>query len=233
MKRDRSFLLRWGALVPAVVLLSSCASKPMWYKGNTHTHTLWSDGREFPETVAAGYKEMGYHFLVLSDYNVVSRGERWKNQDSKYVDGAIERSEAHWGKNHLQFREHNGKKQVRLMPLDEVRALVEEPGRFIMIESVELSSNASGLPIHSNPLNISAPLTVKGRSSNTVEQELALHEHLVYEHLTEVDHPIFWHINHPNYKKAINAEQLAAVEGAHGVEIMNASSGCLNEGNGG
>lgn len=214
-------------------LLSGCATKPQWYKGNTHTHTFWSDGKEFPETAADRYKEMGYHFLALSDHNIVSRGERWKNYNAERMDAAVERLEARWGAGQLKFREKDGNRQVRLMPLPEVRELVEEPGRFIMIEGVELTSAvAGGKQVHSNAINISKPLTVTRKSSNTVEQELALHEHLVSEHVEESDHPIFWHINHPNWKYSITGEQLAAVKSAHGVEIMNASSGCLNEGNG-
>ncbi|HKG94066.1 MAG TPA: CehA/McbA family metallohydrolase, partial [Gemmatimonadaceae bacterium] len=41
-----------------------------WYKGNTHTHTLQSDGDSPPELVARWYKSHGYAFLVLSDHNV-------------------------------------------------------------------------------------------------------------------------------------------------------------------
>jgi hypothetical protein len=41
-----------------------------WFKGNTHTHTLESDGDSPPEYVARWYKDHGYHFLVLSDHNV-------------------------------------------------------------------------------------------------------------------------------------------------------------------
>ena len=43
-----------------------------WYKGNTHTHTLESDGDSPPEYVARWYKEHGYNFLVLSDHNVLT-----------------------------------------------------------------------------------------------------------------------------------------------------------------
>jgi hypothetical protein len=43
-----------------------------WYKGNTHTHTLNSDGDSPPEYVASWYKEHGYDFLVLSDHNVLT-----------------------------------------------------------------------------------------------------------------------------------------------------------------
>ena len=48
-----------------------------WWKGNLHTHTFWSDGDDFPEMVADWYRERGYHFLALSDHNVLARGVRW------------------------------------------------------------------------------------------------------------------------------------------------------------
>ncbi len=41
-----------------------------WLKGNTHTHTLESDGDSPPEVVARWYKSHGYNFLVISDHNV-------------------------------------------------------------------------------------------------------------------------------------------------------------------
>lgn len=41
-----------------------------WFKGNTHTHTVESDGDSTPEEVTRWYKEHGYNFLVLSDHNV-------------------------------------------------------------------------------------------------------------------------------------------------------------------
>lgn len=43
-----------------------------WYKGNTHTHTLNSDGDSTPDAVATWYREHGYRFLVLSDHNVLT-----------------------------------------------------------------------------------------------------------------------------------------------------------------
>ena len=50
---------------------------PRWWKGNAHTHTFWSDGNDFPEMVADWYRESGYNFLVLTDHNILSRGEKW------------------------------------------------------------------------------------------------------------------------------------------------------------
>ena len=41
-----------------------------WFMGNTHTHTLNSDGDSPPAEVAGWYRDHGYDFLVLSDHNV-------------------------------------------------------------------------------------------------------------------------------------------------------------------
>ena len=43
-----------------------------WYKGNTHTHTLNSDGDSSPDDVARWYREHGYQFLVLTDHNFLT-----------------------------------------------------------------------------------------------------------------------------------------------------------------
>ena len=43
-----------------------------WYKGNTHTHTLNSDGDSTPDDVVRWYREHGYQFLVLTDHNFVT-----------------------------------------------------------------------------------------------------------------------------------------------------------------
>jgi hypothetical protein len=43
-----------------------------WFKGNTHTHTLNSDGDSTPDDVVRWYREHGYHFLVLTDHNYLT-----------------------------------------------------------------------------------------------------------------------------------------------------------------
>jgi hypothetical protein len=43
-----------------------------WFKGNTHTHTLNSDGDSTPEDVVRWYREQRYHFVVLTDHNFVT-----------------------------------------------------------------------------------------------------------------------------------------------------------------
>jgi len=43
-----------------------------WYKGNTHTHTLNSDGDSTPDEVVKWYRSHGYQFLVLTDHNFLT-----------------------------------------------------------------------------------------------------------------------------------------------------------------
>ena len=43
-----------------------------WYKGNTHTHTLNSDGDSTSDEVVRWYREHGYQFLVLTDHNFLT-----------------------------------------------------------------------------------------------------------------------------------------------------------------
>src|ERR1700686_3460472 len=57
--------------------VASLQAGPTYWKGNLHTHSLWSDGDDFPEMIADWYKRHGYQFLTLSDHNTLSDGERW------------------------------------------------------------------------------------------------------------------------------------------------------------
>ena len=43
-----------------------------WYKGNTHTHTINSDGDSTPDAVVRWYKENHYNFLVITDHNFIT-----------------------------------------------------------------------------------------------------------------------------------------------------------------
>ena len=72
------------ALVLTIVLTMVSAAVPLqqqstplgttgrWYKGNTHTHTLNSDGDSTPDDVVRWYREHRYQFLVLTDHNFLT-----------------------------------------------------------------------------------------------------------------------------------------------------------------
>ena len=72
--------LRFWASIMALALALQIFSRPhststqekRWYKGNTHTHTVNSDGDSTPDEVVRWYREHGYNFLVLSDHNYLT-----------------------------------------------------------------------------------------------------------------------------------------------------------------
>jgi hypothetical protein len=67
-------IVRASALVAVLLGVSIDAQQPAarWYKGNTHTHTVNSDGDSTPDEVVRWYREHGYQFLVLTDHNFVT-----------------------------------------------------------------------------------------------------------------------------------------------------------------
>src|SRR5687767_15282911 len=76
--RGRTTLLTDNPVMRALLLLLVLAAAPLdaetlrWFKGNTHTHTLNSDGDSTPDEVVRWYREHGYHFLVLTDHNFLT-----------------------------------------------------------------------------------------------------------------------------------------------------------------
>ena len=49
------------------------AAAPLkWFKGNTHTHSLNSDGDSAPDEVVRWYREQKYQFLFFTDHNMVT-----------------------------------------------------------------------------------------------------------------------------------------------------------------
>src|SRR5215213_4219535 len=103
---------------------------PRYWKGNLHTHSFWSDGDDFPEMIADWYKRNGYHFLAMTDHNVLSDGERWIDVAKPEKSGALKKYQARFGDAWVERREEKGVGQVRLKPLAEFRSTLEEPGRF-------------------------------------------------------------------------------------------------------
>ncbi len=43
-----------------------------WYRGNTHVHTLNSDGDSAPDVVVRWYREHGYQFLFITDHEFIT-----------------------------------------------------------------------------------------------------------------------------------------------------------------
>ncbi|MEX2671052.1 MAG: hypothetical protein WD294_02960 [Phycisphaeraceae bacterium] len=205
-----------------------------WYRGNLHTHTLWSDGDHFPEVVTQWYVENGYHFLALSDHNVMLRGERWINARTN---GHIRRHDhlepvelykGRFGDDWVVTRENSaGDLEVRLKTLEEFRGLFERPGRFLMIESSEITQGAH--VVHVNATNLAE--AIQPRIGNTVEETIRLSVEAVHQQSRETGQPMLPHLNHPNFIYAVTAEDMIAVERLNFFEVYNGHRGVANLGN--
>ncbi|HEY5610105.1 MAG TPA: CehA/McbA family metallohydrolase [Thermoanaerobaculia bacterium] len=72
---SRSFASLKMTVIIALLLAAavSLQAQDRWYKGNTHTHTLNSDGDSTPDEVVRWYREHKYHFVVLTDHNFLTK----------------------------------------------------------------------------------------------------------------------------------------------------------------
>jgi hypothetical protein len=73
----RRILLAAGCAAALLAVAAAHRQSPApaparWFKGNTHTHTVNSDGDSTPDEVVRWYREHGYHFLVLTDHNYLT-----------------------------------------------------------------------------------------------------------------------------------------------------------------
>lgn len=205
--------------------------QPRWWKGNLHTHTFWSDGDDFPEMVAEWYRVRGYNFLALSDHNVLAQGIRWDKARRLLDTGGpdvIATYLARFGPDWVERRGTGDDAEVRLKPLDEVRALVEERGRFLMIPAEEISDQVGGLPVHINASNIHEPLQPVG--GRTVSEAITNNLRAVEEQAERAGREILAHLNHPNFHYAVTAHDLAHAVLERHFEVYNGHPGVNHRG---
>ncbi len=203
--------------------------QPRWYKGNTHTHSLWSDGNDFPEMIIDWYKQNGYDFLALSDHNILAEGEKWMAVSAiqKRVRGpqrdVVARYVARFGEDWVETREHDGESQVRLKTLAEFRPLFEEPGRFLLIQAEEITDRYERKPVHLNALNLQKLIPPQGGSSvrDTMRRNLLAG----IRHEQKIGEPVLVHLNHPNFGWGITAEDMAHVLEEDFFEVYNGHPG--------
>ena len=209
---------------------TSAAPSGRWWKGNLHTHSLWSDGDDYPEMIAAWYKDRGYHFLAISDHNVMQLGERWLTVTKARGGGvALEKYLARFGKDRVEQRTVNEtNRQVRLRPLPEYRVWLEEAGRFLMIPSEEITDRHLAAPIHLNVTNIKEPLKPAGGTG--VVDVIQRNVDAVNAQRKRTGQPMFLHVNHPNFGWGITAEELMRIEGDRFFEVYNGHPSVHNEG---
>lgn len=246
----KNLVVSAAGLAFCALLTAADSAAPRWFKGNLHTHSLWSDGNDYPEMIADRYKQAGYHFLAISDHNVLAEGTRWLElKPPAVVAGAViqpgggavlDQYLARFGAAWVEQRETAGKKEVRLKPLAEYRTLLEEPGRFLLIPSAEITARwsrpatatepARGGPVHLNHTN---PVTrIDPVAADNALEIMQRAVDAVRAQQTQTGQPMMIHLNHPNYVWGITAEELMRVNGEKFFEVYNGHPDVRNGGDG-
>jgi hypothetical protein len=213
-------LLAVCGLAASAVL--SAAEEAKWYKGNLHIHTYWSDGDDFPEMVADWYKSHGYDFLALSDHNIIADHDKWlKVHKSKTGAVALDKYLKRFGREWVVARGEADQKEIRLRTLAEIKTKLEEPGRFLLIPSEEITDKN----VHVNATNIQELiLPDKTLDTTTSPQIIKALQHAfdaVHAQRVRTGVPMFAHLNHPNFKWAITAEELMQIDHEQFFEVYN------------
>jgi hypothetical protein len=220
------------------------AGEPRWWKGNTHTHSWWSDGDSPPENAAAWYREHGYDFLVISDHNqmqagALSRGgivkypSFWYTIDREDKQRALAVYRQRFGEDWVETRTNNdGETEVRLKTLDEFRHLFEAAGEFIFVPGEEITTRVLKAPaVHMNGINLQR--VIQPRGGDSVTEVIQNNLEAVLDQGRETGREMIAHVNHPNFRYAITAEDLIPLRFAEGegfFELYNGHSGVNNYG---
>ena len=154
------------------------SGEPGWFRGNLHTHSLWSDGNDYPEMIVDWYVNHGYQFLALSDHNTLSQGQRWmsiEDANKRAGQDSFSRYKSRLGDTWIETKKTTeGVEQVRLKPLGEYRTLFERPGQFLLIQGEEITDRFEKKPIHLNATNLVELVKPQGGSSvvDTIQRNL-------------------------------------------------------------
>ena len=205
------------------------AADARWWKGNLHTHSLWSDGDDYPEMIADWYRDNGYHFLAVSDHNALAVGRRWIHQE-KYAGGlrAFDKYLKRFGNDWVEHRVVKGVPQVRLKTYAEYRPKMAVPGSFLLMQSEEISDQFQGLPIHINVTNIGKQIPPQGGAGVAATMQKNIDAVLAQRKAS--GQPMFPHINHPNFGWAIQPADMIRLRGERFFEVYNGHPAVRNYG---
>ena len=225
----RSFIVSLALLFLQSATPRAHSAEGRWWKGNLHTHSLWSDGDDFPEMIAEWYKTNAYHFLAFTEHNILSEGTRWFTHSPKRGGGqTLVRYLQRFGPDWVEQRTVDGTNQVRLKPLSEFRSRFDEPDRFLLIPSLEITDRHLTAPIHLNASNIRDTISPQG-GSNVIDV-IQRNVDAVLTQRAKTGQPMFPHVNHPNFGWGITAEELMQIRGESFFEVYNGHPSVNNYG---
>lgn len=206
------------------------AAPPTYYRGNTHTHTLWSDGDGAPETVVAWYVLNGYNFLVLSDHNTMQHGEDWfpVKEGTRLPPAKVDAIKAQFGAAWPELRDDEHGQQMRLRTLGELKRKFEKPGAFLLVPGEEVTDRFMRHEIHINAVNIDE--VVRPQHGSSVQSTIQRNFDAIEAQGKKSGREVFAHLNHPNFVWSLTVEDVASLKGERFFEIYNGHRSVHNEG---
>ena len=213
------------------LLLFSCGKSitdQNWKKGNLHTHSLWSDGDDFPEMIIQWYKDHDYQFIALSDHNIIADSEFWYTlREREIKNRTLEKYQNRFG-DWVEIKKESGITSVRLKTFEEFKSKLEVKDSFLIIKSEEVTSSFQNKPVHINVTNIQEIINpAKGKSVLDVMQQTI---NAVIEQSKKFNVKMFAHINHPNFGYGVGLEDLKKLNGERFFEVYNGHPAVNNEG---
>lgn len=201
-----------------------------WYRGNIHTHSLWSDGDDFPEMIALWYREHGYDFLSFSDHNTLHGGQRWVDPMARHNGAqALAKLKARFPGGWVEERTTEaGRLEVRLKTFPELSREFCIPGKFLLLQGEEISDHFRYVPVHMNVTNLREVLPPMGGDS--VYDVMQRNTDALAAQRERTGQPMIIHLNHPNFHFGITAEELARVRGENFFEVYNGHTEVHNDG---
>ncbi|WKN32849.1 histidinol-phosphatase [Porifericola rhodea] len=203
------------------LILFQASYAQQWYKGNLHTHSYWSDGDDFPEMIMDWYKSHGYHFVGLSDHNILAEGEKWKLIPNSYAHRqGFQKYLDKYGEEWVEYEKDADERiRVRLKTLAQYRPLFEEEGKFLVIQSEEVTDQFEDKHIHMNVTNVQS--LIEPQHGNSVTEVMQNNINAINRQRQESRVPMFPHINHPNFIWSITVDDMIPLSGERFFEVYN------------
>lgn len=201
-----------------------------WYRGNLHTHSLWSDGDDYLESIALWYREHGYDFLAFTDHNVLADKERWIDvEKSKGKRQAFEKLKQKFSNGWVEERQIDGRLETRLKTFREVADRFNDPGKFLLIQGEEVSDAFQKFPVHMNATNLQE--LIVPRHGSSVAETIQNNTDALIAQRERTGQPMIIHLNHPNFGYGVTAEDLMRIRGENFFEVYNGHPTVNNSGN--
>ncbi|MFM9962398.1 MAG: hypothetical protein ACKV2Q_14385 [Planctomycetaceae bacterium] len=201
-----------------------------WYRGNLHTHSLWSDGDDYLESIALWYREHNYDFLGFTDHNVLADKERWIDvEKSKGKQQAFDKLKQKFPNDWVQERRSDERLETRLKTFREVADRFNQPGKFLLIQGEEVSDAFQKFPVHMNATNVKE--LVVPRHGGSVAETIQNNTDALIAQRKRTGQPMIIHLNHPNFGYGVTAEDLLRIRGENFFEVYNGHPGVNNSGN--